>query len=262
MINVQKFNNVIKVTPLGQAGFRLQFGEVTLYIDPYLSNSVEIAEGPALRRQVPIWKLPSEVTDADWVLITHTHMDHCDVDTLGPLSLASDTCVFMGPQDAGDVLTAKGIAVGRFTCATNKWHALGMDLRVHPVPAAHPTIEADSLGNYRQVGYIIEYKGRRIYHAGDTSLNAVMIEAVTAFKPIDVAILPVNECNYYRDNCGIIGNMSVREAFKFAEDINVNTLVPMHWDMFAPNSVYQEEIETYYRLAQSPFRMVLNPTQI
>jgi len=255
-------HSFIKSTPLGQAGFRLQFDELIVYIDPYLSNSVELAEGLALRRQVPIWKLPHEVNDADWVLITHTHMDHCDLDTLGPLSLASDTCSFMGPQDVGDILNVKGIASGRFTSATNNWHELGANLRLHPVPAAHPTIETDADGNFRQVGYIIEYNGRRIYHAGDTSLNAVMIEAVSAFKPIDVAILPVNECNYYRDHCGIVGNMSVREAFKFAEDINVNTLVPMHWDMFKPNSVYQEEIDIYHKLSRSPFNMLINPKHI
>ena len=254
--------NPIDIVPLGQAGFRLKFAEKVVYIDPYLSNSVELTEGPALRRQVPIWKLPNEIYDADWVLITHAHMDHCDLDTLLPLSRASHTCAFIGPRDVGEILAVSGIAPERFIWAANAWHELGVDLRVHPVPAAHPTIETDEQGNFRQIGYIIEYKGRRIYHSGDTSLNAVIIDAVTAFKPIDVAMLPVNECNHYRNNCGIIGNMSVRDAFKFAEDIEVNTLVPMHWDMFAPNGVYQEEIETYYRLARSPFHMALNPTQI
>ncbi|CAG4884358.1 protein of unknown function [Georgfuchsia toluolica] len=202
------------------------------------------------------------VDDADWVLITHAHMDHCDVKTLVPLSCASCQCHFMGPQDVGDVLAAQGIETTRFVRAEHGWFSLGNDLRVHPLPAAHPEIEVDPQGSSRYVGYLIEYRGKRIYHSGDTSLNTSVIEAVSAFKPIDVAILPVNECNYYREARGIIGNMSVREAFQFAENIQVATLVPMHWDMFVPNSVYREEIETYFRLAQPPFRMLLNPTQI
>ena len=252
----------VNIVCLGQAGFRMQFESLVIYIDPYLSHSVEFAEGPALRRQVPIWKSPHEIDDANMILITHTHMDHCDVETLGPISAASPTCKYMGPTDVGCVLAEENIALDRFICATNMWHEIGSNLRIHPVPAAHPTIEVDSCGNFQQVGYIIEYKGRRIYHAGDTSLNKVMIEAVSNFKPIDVAMLPVNECNYYRHNCGIIGNMSIREAFQFAEDINVNTLIPMHWDMFKCNSVYQEEIEIYYKLTNSPFLMLLNPSQI
>ena len=252
----------IDCIPLGQAGFRLCFGALTIYIDPYLSNSVEEAEGPALRRLVPIWKAPHLVKDADWVFLTHGHMDHCDVDTLVPLSRASGQCRFVGPRDVGEVLAAQGIAATRFVHATHNWFPLGEDLRVHPVVAAHPEIEIDPQGNSRFVGYVVEYRARRIYHSGDTLLNATVLKAVQSFKPIDVAILPVNERNHYREARGIIGNMSVREAFQFAVDLQVGALVPMHWDMFAPNSVYPEEIEAYYRLAQPPFRMLLNPTQI
>jgi len=255
-------DNLVEVTPLGQSGFRFRFSSVTLYIDPYLSNSVEEAEGHDFRRLVPIWKSPHLIKDADWVLITHTHMDHCDVDTLVPLSHASEQCRFVGPQDVGDVLVAQGIATRRFIHATYNWLLLGKDLRVHPVLAAHPTIETDTEGSYRYVGYLIDYCGKRIYHSGDTLLNTAVIEAVQSFKPIDMAILPVNECNHYRNDRGIIGNMSVREAFRFAMDLQVTTFVPMHWDMFAPNSVYREEIETYYQLAQPPFRMLLYPNQI
>lgn len=252
----------IDCIPLGQAGFRLRFGAVTLYIDPYLSNSVEAAEGPDLRRLVPIWKPPHLINDADWVLITHSHRDHCDVDTLVPLSSASNQCRFVGPRDVGEVLAAHGIAATRFVQATPNWLALGKDLRVHPLVAAHPEIDIDPQGNSRCVGYLVEYRGRRIYHSGDTLLNTSVLEAVQAFKPIDVAILPVNERNHYREARGIIGNMSVREAFQFSADLEVSILVPMHWDMFAPNSVYPEEIETYHRLVQPPFRMLLNPTQL
>lgn len=252
----------VTLQPLGQAGFRFRFGSIVLYIDPYLSDSVEETEGPDLRRLVPIWKPPNMIIDADWILITHTHGDHCDLDTLIPISRASKRCRFAGPKDVGNILAAKGLNPNRFTHATSNWFPLGENLRVYPTVAAHPEIEIDPYGDSRYVGYLIEYQGRRIYHSGDTLLNTSIIEAVQAFKPIDVAMLPVNECNYYREKCGIIGNMSIREAFQFATDLQVNTLVPMHWDMFAPNSVYPEEIETYYQLTHPPFRMVLNPNQI
>lgn len=254
--------NLVDVTPLGQAGFRLGFGALAIYIDPYLSNSVEASEGPDLRRQVPIWKDPDTIDDADWVFVTHTHIDHCDVDTLVPMSRASKQCRVLGPQVVGDILAAHGMDSTRFVRASDDWLSLGEDLRVHPVPAAHPEIESDPRGGWRHVGFVIDFRGKRIYHSGDTLLNAAIIEAAFAFRPIDVAILPVNERNHYREARGIIGNMSVREAFRFAADLQVSTLVPMHWDMFAPNSIYPEEIETFTRLAQPPFRVLLKPTQI
>ncbi len=252
----------IECVALGQAGFRLGFGAVTVYVDPYLSDSVERADGPDFRRLVPIWKRPALVRDADWVLITHSHLDHCDPDTLIPISRASPQCRFLGPQDVCDLLASKGIVRTRLVMAVHQWLDLGTELRVHPMVAAHPELKLDERGNSQCVGYLIEHRKRRIYHAGDTLLNATVLQAVQAFMPIDVAILPVNERNHYRDARGIIGNMSVREAFQFAADIEAATLVPVHWDMFAPNGVHREELETLFRLERPPYRMSLNPDRI
>lgn len=255
-------SDAIECIPLGQGGFRLGFGAVTVYIDPYLSDAVEKADGPDFRRLVPIWKLPGLVRDADWVLITHSHMDHCDLDTLLPISRSSHRCRFVGPKDVRAILAARGIAATRLVPAVHQWLDLGEDLRVHPVVAAHPDLRFDEDGASHCVGYVIEYRERRIYHAGDTLLNESVLRAVRALMPIEVAILPVNERNYYRDSRGIIGNMSVREAFQFAADIEAATLVPVHWDMFALNAVHREELETFHRLERPPYSLSLNPVRL
>lgn len=261
-MDIAPSSNRVEIVPLGQAGFRLALGTLTLYIDPYLSNGVEVAEGPDLRRQVPIWKAPEHVDDANWVLVTHEHIDHCDLATLVPLAKASAKCRFLSPKIVGKMLIAHGISADRIVQATDDWVTLHAEVKVHPVPAAHPEIEVDPRGCSRYVGYVIDFRGKRIYHSGDTQLKTEIIEAACAFKPIDVAILPVNERNHYRESLGIIGNMTVREAFQFATDLEVKTLIPMHWDMFSLNSVYPEEIELYTRLAQPPFSVVLKPTHI
>jgi L-ascorbate metabolism protein UlaG (beta-lactamase superfamily) len=260
-VNVRD-NTKIGVVPLGQAGFRLQFGEQIVYIDPYLSDSVEKLEGQRYRRMVPIWKSPETITDADWVLVTHIHLDHCDPETLEPLSKASPQCRIVGPAEVCRFLVEKGIAVNRLIKAEDHWIDLGAGVRVHAVPAAHPTVETDSDGCWNYVGFVLEYGGRRLYHSGDTSLVTPIFESLDKLKPIDTAILPVNEHNYFREQLGIVGNMGIRDAFGLAESIGVKTLVPMHWDMFGPNAVYREEIELYSRLSKPPFAVKLNPSSL
>ena len=119
-------------------------------------------------------------------------------------------------------------------------------ISVQAVPAAHPNIETIGPGLSRFVGYVIEYKGYRIYHAGDTCVHRELIQRLQSFSGIDLAFIPVNEKNFYRDERGIIGNMSIRDAFDFASDIGVRNFVPVHWDMFELNKVYREEIELLY----------------
>jgi len=111
---------------------------------------------------------------------------------------------------------------------------------------------------YRWLGYVIKFGGVYIYHAGDTSVNDVVISELERFKNIDMALIPVNERNYYRERRGIIGNMSIREAFKFAEDIGANKVFPTHWDMFEQNSVFQKEIELMYELLSPEFELLMD----
>ena len=252
----------IGVTSLGQVGFRLVFEHTVVYVDPYLSDRVAEIEGDDLRRLVPPPMKPEEARDADFVLITHSHLDHCDPATILPIYHASARAIFIGPNEVGEYLQELGMDKRRITSAGENWIRMGDHLRVKPVPAAHPELERDGQNFPKCVGYVLENHGRKIYHAGDTSPHEVLISELKRLSPIDVAFLPVNEKNFYRERRGIIGNMSVREAFQMAEDIGVKTLVPMHWDLFAPNSVFPEEIELLYNKLRPPFHLSINPAQI
>ena len=233
-----------------------------IYVDPYLSDNVAHVEGPEMARQFPLAMRAEDVVDADWVLVTHIHLDHCDVHSLVPIAQGSPSCRFMCPDECATVLRAAGIDEARIATASETWAPLNPAVKVIAVPAAHPRVERDAKGNLRFIGYVLEYDGRRIYHAGDTSPAHEIIDKLETLLPIDTAFLPVNERNFYRELRGIIGNMSVREAFQLARELKVRTVVPMHWDMFSPNSVYVEEIRLLFELMKPPFEMRIYPDQI
>lgn len=250
----------VEITSLGQAGFRLSLGGTVAYVDPYLSDRVERLEGAKLKRLRPAPYSGDEVVDATFVLISHIHTDHCDIDTLLPLSKSSPSCRFVGPRDVTAYLAREGIAPDRLITANRDAIDLGAGVSIHPLPAAHKQMEQDFDGFLRFLGYVIDYQGKRYLHTGDTCVHACLIERAKQLGPIDVAFLPVNECNYFRDRAGIIGNMSIREAFKFAEEIRARAVVPMHYDMFEPNQAYREEIQIIYDKTQPAFELQLDPT--
>lgn len=253
---------LIPTHSLGQTGFRFEFDQIIVYIDPYLSNSVEEHEGKDLRRSLPIPVSPDQVRDADYVLVTHEHRDHCDDQTLLPISRSSPQACFVGPPPVAEALSRQGIQASRIIEVREKPVKLTADLEVIGIPSAHPEIEPVSGGGWRAIGFVIKWRERRLYHAGDTSVSALTLRHLAQAGPIDCALLPVNEANFFRNSRGIIGNMTVREAFQLAGEIGVDQLVPTHWDMFEINSVFPEEIELLYSLLKPKFRLNLRPTVI
>ncbi len=258
---VRDSDTKIPIKLLGQAGCRLHFNELTIYTDPYLSNSVQVLENPNIKRMIPIPVTPENVKDADWVLISHDHIDHCDPLTLPELAEASPGCRFVGPEPVIDLLKQWGIERKRLYLAEEKWQQLSPKLRIHAIPAAHPAVVRKD-GRLNAVGYLFEYQNRRIYFAGDTGVTDELLNALKKFKPYDTMLLPVNEQNFFRDRNNIIGNMSVREAFLLAEEMQARQVIPLHWDMFAENAVYLEEMEIVYKNMQPAFQLVIKPESL
>ncbi len=250
------------VQMLGQSGCRLEMDGQVIYIDPYLSNSVQELHSRDLVRQVPIPYPPEQVEDADWILITHEHTDHCDPQTLPALAAASPRAVFFGPAPVCQLLTSWGIAPNRVRSPGEDWVELTPNLSLRAMPAAHPEIERGSDGNWRYLGYLVKLTNEVLYFAGETRVTDDLLTALHSAKPIHTAFLPVNEINFFRNRKEIIGNMSVREALGLAEELGIEQVVATHWDMFATNSVYPEEICLVHERMGCRSRLLLNPTVI
>lgn len=231
---------------IGQSGFFINFEDIKILIDPYLSNSVEELESPDYKRLIPIPFLPNQLKDINWILITHEHLDHCDPHTLPLLNKYNPNAIFIGPSRVRMLLSEWGIPKNKIIPSSKNQLNLGSELFLTAIPAAHPNISFDKNKEPNALGWMLQYQSKKIYFAGDTSVCNYLIKYLAKFKPIDIAVLPVNEDNYYKRKLGIIGNMSIREAFEFAEDISAKTLVPVHWDLFEVNSVSPTEIKAVY----------------
>ena len=245
----------IQIEHLGQTGLKINLDSLTILVDPYLSHSVQELDAPDLVRQVPIPYQPGDLTDIDWVLITHEHMDHCDPHTIPILAEVNPQSRFIGPRAVREQLLRWGIKQDRIISPPDTNVGLGNGFSVRSIAAAHPTIRRDQHGCPHAVGYVFTYQERILYAAGDTSVCDEMIEILLQLPRIDVALLPVNEDNYFRRRRGIVGNMSVREAFELAQEVKIKEVIPVHWDMFECNSTSKDEILAVYNSFKWPFSL-------
>lgn len=227
-------SGMLALGALGQAGFAIKAGGMIAYIDPYLSGTVGGAGGPGRVVESPI--SPEEVTHADLLLCTHEHMDHTDVNTVVPLAAASlDAPIFVSPQ-GHTLLREAGIADERLVLPRlGETRTVG-SMRVTAIPAAHYDFEVDAEGHARWMGFVIEVDGVTLYHSGDTIVIPELIAALEPFR-IDLALLPINGRDYFREQEQIVGNMNVREVAALCKLLRPRVLIPTHNDMFAGNRV-------------------------
>jgi L-ascorbate metabolism protein UlaG (beta-lactamase superfamily) len=219
---------------LGQIGFAVKINETIIYIDALLNDFSD--ESGTYRVYEPPFSADKGI-NADFFLCTHNHGDHLNLDTLLPQSKANSKTKFAVPYPSKAVLTDAGIGQERIISAKEgEIIPLSPGIDLVPVAAAHPVYEKEN-GCFTCLGYIIRGNGVCIYHAGDTMMNLQLLETLKKYKPIDIAILPINGEDWERTSKGIIGNMNIQDAVKLGIALDIDLVIPAHYDMMNTNSV-------------------------
>ncbi|WP_055106746.1 MBL fold metallo-hydrolase [Paenibacillus ihumii] len=215
---------------LGQESVIIKGDGVTVYVDPYVSDHLD------LPRTYPAPITPEDIIGADLCLITHEHVDHMDAGTLPIFHRQNKEALVMAPACCKPDLIEMGVGASQILEADDSRSAeLFSKIKITTIPAAHEELDKDAEGKPRYVGYVIELNGVTLYHAGDTVLFPELVERLSAIQP-DVALLPINGADFFRRERGIVGNMNYREAAEFAVRIGAETVIPLHYDVFAGNA--------------------------
>ena len=202
---------------VGQAGFIIKSGNGQLLaIDPYLSNCVERVEGNVgFKRLLPQILNPSELT-FDYVICTHPHMDHFDVDAV-PELVSRGAKLFCSVDCAKLV---EQLQMGYYEPAITyvkpgDQQVMG-DFEVSFVNCDH------GMGAPDAVGVVVKVDGRTIYEVGDSCLRLDRIQEIP--QPVDVLIAPIN---------GAYGNMNSDDTVALTEALRPGITIPCHYGMFA-----------------------------
>jgi L-ascorbate 6-phosphate lactonase len=244
---------------LGQAGFAVRAGGLVMLVDPFLAPMAERVSRPAFD--------PAVAVGVDVVTCSHEHYDHLDLASLPTIAAASPAARFVVPRPLVDAIAAAGIPAERIVPAQPNERITLDGLTLHPIPARHGVGMADAYtfgrelsgGFYRYLGYVIDDGVARIYHAGDTIVYDGMVERLRALG-VDVALLPINGRDHFREAAGIVGNMDHREAARLADEAGVEVLVPMHYDTFPHNLGFPGHLVDVVR-REHPSLAVLVPSR-
>jgi L-ascorbate metabolism protein UlaG (beta-lactamase superfamily) len=184
----------LKITWLGHDSFRIKNGK-TIIIDPFKISPIS--------------------DKADVLLISHEHFDHLSPDDIKKVVNENTTIVTipavkkeLSSLKVKEVKAAKPgdrVKIGDVTIELVP--AYNLNKFREPGKVFHPKEDG-------KVGFIIEMRGVRIYHAGDTDV----IPEMKGLKP-DIALLPVSGTYV----------MTPEEAAQAARMIEPKIVIPMHY---------------------------------
>jgi len=254
MVDPHSETGRVTIRYLGQVGFLLRRRDLTVVIDPYLSDS-GARENPVWVRNYHPPVPPQALRHVDLVLCTHDHGDHTDPESLLGILSASPNCRFAGPKISARQMERAGIPSSQIT-VLNEGSGLTLhDLTVEPVAAAHEDYEVDADGHHRYLGYLLHWGGLTLYHAGDTLATPELEKAVGRYA-IDVGFLPINGRSAERRKQDIVGNMDSAEAIHFSANLagkkGFHLLVPTHYDLYAINGAELSEFVALWEKALNP----------
>ena len=236
---------------LGQCGFWFRCDEFDIMIDPVLADMVD--NGVSIRNYPPVIN-PADVSPT-YVLCTHDHIDHLNVDTVKAIAEHSKKTLFVVPKGCVPILTDIGIAKERIVpaydgCSLKLEHGI----KLKAFSTAHPTHSVDENGLDHNLGYALTINGRQYVHLGDTYRTGRMFKSLTDLGKIDILFSPINGRDEERESRGIIGNLSSAQTLELALDLKVRLLVPTHFDMVNGNT---ERIENFTALAQGRIKYAI-----
>lgn len=225
---------------LGQSGFLLKWRHDYALFDPYLSDSLTRKYAGTSSEHVRMTErclAPNRLGFAETVLCSHLHTDHCDPDTLIPLTAA----VNLQGRRVKLLTPAAVVPTVKSRLGFTGIDYLGMNagdtvvlppFRVVAVPAIHPTLALDSEGRNSFLGFLVSFGPWVIFHSGDTLWHPGLLPPLLNARP-DVVLLPINGNDPKR---GVAGNLNGAEAARLAEMCGASIAIPHHFEMFGFNT--------------------------
>jgi L-ascorbate metabolism protein UlaG (beta-lactamase superfamily) len=209
---------------IGHATVLLKIDGFTILTDPIFSDRAGVSVGPLTfgpKRLVAPALAVSELPAIDLVLLSHAHMDHCDIPSLE--RLAGDPVTVVAATKMAD-LVPHGFRVVR-ELDWNRATTVG-PLTIRAFAVEHWGRRLRSEDGYGYNGYVIESGRHRLVFSGDTAFTPAFA-TLRGSRPADLAIMPIGCYDpWIRNHC------TPEQAWQMAQDAGAERLLPIHHQTF------------------------------
>ncbi|MBL7995046.1 MBL fold metallo-hydrolase [bacterium] len=208
---------------LGHASFLFRLGGKWLLTDPCLTS-------PAFQKRFTPLPIPISELFVDYLLISHGHYDHLDSTTISELPSKNMTALV--PLKMGDLIRSMNKNIQVYEAGWyQEFPLLNEAFRIYFLPAQHWYLRVPWDRNKILWGsFMIEYKGKCFYFAGDTAYADHFSAITELFPSIDYCFMPIGA--YKPEYVMKTNHTNPEEAVRGFHDLHGKTFLPMHYGTF------------------------------
>ncbi|HTJ43485.1 MAG TPA: MBL fold metallo-hydrolase [Kofleriaceae bacterium] len=194
-----------------------------------------------VRRAVAPAISPRELPPLDGILISHSHFDHLDLDSLRSLH---DAPLFVPP---GVTAVLPGDLPQHDVVALDTWQSWTRgDVTITAVPASHGDTRYwfDLWHSHAHTGWMIQVADRTVYFAGDTGYVASQSRELARRFRIDVGIIPVGPAGraHWIERWRAAAHATPDAAMDLFRDTHAQWMVPIHYGTFFQPADYERPL--------------------
>ena len=218
------------ITWIGHATLLVQLAGLNILTDPHFSERAFPVQWMGPRRRVPLPASLDELPRIDAVVISHSHYDHLDLQTVRALSKqAGGPPRFFVPLGIERWLADQGIHGAQ---AMDWWDKTTLgNLELTFVPAQHWSARTPFDRNRTLWGgWVLKAGTSSFYFAGDTGYSRDFVDIGERFGGFDVAAIPVGAYLprwFMKDQ-----HVDPDEAVQIHKDVRSRLSIGIHWGSF------------------------------
>jgi L-ascorbate metabolism protein UlaG (beta-lactamase superfamily) len=213
------------VIPMGHATVLIMYKGISILLDP-------LFDSPSFffKRHTPLIPNKEMLPNIDYVLLSHNHPDHFDIQSLNFISNQNPNISSFIPLGMANDIKKTKISKTTECVWWQKVNLQKNDISIQftCLPAIHWS--QSSLFNKNKslwCSWMIKLDNYTIYFAGDTAYGNHFNSIAHEYESIDCALLPI--APFLPSAIHIDSHMGPQEAYNAYCDLKASIFIPIHW---------------------------------